>query len=108
MVRISFYPTDITHTVKNGKVIVQVYGRTTEGRQICVLDEDFEPYFYVVGGEKEALELLKQDDCQVVRVEKVKKNLNEHQIEAYKVFVNTPKAIPALKDLAKELGATVY
>ncbi len=100
----NFYPTDITYTVKNGKPIIQLYGRTTEGKQICVLDEDFEPYFYVVGNvDKEVLKALKQDDYQVVKIEKVKKNLNEHPIDAFKVFVNIPKGVPALKDLAKEL-----
>lgn len=104
----SFYPTDIAYTVKNGKAIIQLYGRTTDGKQICVLDESFEPYFYVVGGEKEALEALKQEDYSVVRVEKAKKNFNEHPIEAFKVFVNIPKGVFALKDLAKELGVEVY
>lgn len=104
----SFYPTDITYTVKNGKAIIQLYGRTTEGKQICVLDEGFEPYFYVVGGEKEAIEALKQDDYSVVRVEKTQKNLNEQPTEAWKVFVNIPKGVPVIKDLAKELGVDVY
>ncbi len=109
LVKTSFYPTDIAYTVKDGKAIIQLYGRTTEGKQICVLDENFEPYFYVVGNvDVKVLEALKQDDHHVVRVEKVKKNLNEHQIEAFKVFVNIPKAIPVLKDLAKELGVEVY
>ncbi len=102
--KILFYPTDITYTVRNGKPIVQLYGRTTDGRQICVLDEQFEPYFYVVGTPDIAqLEALRQDDYRVVRVEKAKKNLNEHEIEALKVFVNIPKGVPAIKDLAKNL-----
>jgi DNA polymerase I len=108
LVKLSFYPTDIAYTVKNGKAIIQLYGRTTEGKQICVIDESFEPYFYVVGGSKKELEVLKQDDYSVMRVEKVKKNLNEHPIEAFKVFVNIPKGVPVLKDLAKELGVEVY
>ncbi len=101
---VNFYPTDIAYTVRNGKPIIQLYGRTTEGKQICVLDENFEPYFYVVGDiDTKLLEVLRQDDYQVVRVEKVKKNLNEHPIEALKVFVNMPKGVPVIKDLAKEL-----
>jgi DNA polymerase elongation subunit (family B) len=69
-----------------------------------VLDENFEPYFYVVGkADVKALEALMQDDYRVVRVEKVKKNLNEHPIEALKVFTNIPKGVPVLKELAKEL-----
>ncbi|MEM3154386.1 MAG: DNA-directed DNA polymerase [Candidatus Woesearchaeota archaeon] len=105
----SFYPTDITYTVKNGKAIIQLYGRTAEGRQICVLDDTFEPYFYAVGKvDESALAALKKDDYSVVRVEKTRKNLNEQPVEAYKVFVNIPKAVPVLKDLAKELGTDVY
>ena len=101
----SFYPTDISYIVKNGKAVIQLYGRSIDGRQICVLDENFEPYFYVVGAvDTKKLEALKQDDCHVVRVEKVKKNLNEHETDALKVFVNIPKAVPVLKDLVKELG----
>jgi DNA polymerase elongation subunit (family B) len=105
---VNFYPTDIAYTVRNGKPIIQLYGRTVEGKQICVLDENFEPYFYVVGEvDVKALEALRQDDYQVVRVEKVKKNLNEHPTEALKVFVNIPRGVPALKDLAKELPGVI-
>ncbi len=104
MARVNFYPTDINYTVKNGKAIIQLYGRTAEGKQICVLDENFEPYFYVVGGiNPKEIEKLKQEDYHVVRVEKVRKNLNEHEIEALKVFVNIPKGVPIIKELAKEL-----
>ncbi len=104
----TFYPTDIAYTVRNGKPIIQLYGRTVEGRQICVLDENFEPYFYVVGDtDVKVLEALRQDDYCVVRVEKVKKNLNEHPTEALKVFVNIPKGVPVLKDLAKELPGVI-
>ncbi len=104
-----FYPTDINYTVKNGKPIIQLYGRTTKDKRICVLDEDFEPYFYVVGDiDVKVLEALQQEDYKVVRVEKAKKNLNEYETEALKVFVNIPKGVPVLKDLAKQLGADVY
>ena len=104
LVKTLFYPTDINYTVKNGKPVVQLYGRTIEGKQICILDENFEPYFYIVGSiDPKVIEALKQDDYHVVRVEKAKKNLNEHPIEALKVFVNIPKGVPVLKDLAKEL-----
>ncbi len=100
----SFYPTDIAYTVKNGKPIIQLYGRTTDGKQICVMDENFEPYFYVVGNaEPKEIEALKQDDYHVVRVEKTKKNLNEHPTEALKVIVNIPKGVPIIKELAQNL-----
>ena len=105
MVQFSFYPTDIAYTVKNGKPIIQLYGRTVDGKQICVLDENFEPYFYIVGEvDIKKLEALKQEDFRVVRVEKIKKNLNEQEKEAYKVFLNIPRGVPVIKDLVKELA----
>lgn len=104
-----FYPTDITYDVIDGKAVIKLYGRTTEGKQICVLDPNFEPYFTVVGDvTAKELESLKQDDFRVTRVEKVKKNLNEHPTEAFKVYVNIPKAVPALRELVKKLKATAY
>ncbi|VVB80858.1 DNA polymerase [uncultured archaeon] len=104
----SFYPTDINYVVKEGKPIIQLYGRTKEGRQICVLDS-FEPYFYAVGKvDVKDIEALRQDDFKVVRVEKVKKNLNERETSALKVFVNIPKAVPVIKDLVLQLGVDVY
>ncbi len=104
----SFYPTDINYVVKDGRPVIQLFGRTVDGKQICVLDE-FEPYFYVVGKiDVKDIECLKQDDFKVVRVEKIKKNLNEHPVDALKVFVNIPKAVPVLKDLVRQLGVDVY
>lgn len=104
----TFYPTDITYAVKNGKAIIQIFGRTTDGKQICAQDENFEPYFYATGLEEDELLKLKQDDNKVEKVEKVNKNLNEAPVQAYKVYVNIPKAVPVLKDLAKEKGAETY
>jgi len=106
-VKTSFYPTDIKYTVKDGKPVVQLYGRTVEGKQICVLDDKFEPYFYAIGSDVKEIEALKQDDYKVVKVEKVKKNLNEHEIDALKIFVNIPKGVPAIKDLVKDLPKVV-
>ena len=72
-----FYPTDINYIVKNGKPIIQLYGRTVDGKQICVHDENFEPYFYIVGDiDVKVLEALRQEDYHVIRIEKIKKNLN--------------------------------
>ncbi|HLC32959.1 MAG TPA: DNA-directed DNA polymerase [Candidatus Nanoarchaeia archaeon] len=101
---LSFYPTEIDYTIRNGKAIVQLFGRTAEGEQIVVLDEEFEPYFYVVGSPNlDELQDLQDADNKVVRVEKVIKNLNEKEIEAFKVFTNIPKAVPIIKDKAIQL-----
>lgn len=103
--KLSFYPTDIDYTVRNGKAVVRLFGRAVDGRQIVVLDEQFEPYFYVVGAPNiEELQNLNDGEYKVLRVEKIRKRLNEQEIDALKVFTNIPNAIHLLKDKAIQLA----
>ena len=39
-----FYPVDFSYKIIKGKAAIYMYGRTKEGKQICVVDHDFEPY----------------------------------------------------------------
>jgi len=102
--KLSFYPLDITYVVHDGKAVIRMFGRTTDGKQICVEDPSFEPYFTVTGTpDLKELEALKTDQFFVVRVEKAQRNVNETPTDVLRVFVNLPKAVPALKDLAKKI-----
>ncbi|MBI4146710.1 ribonuclease H-like domain-containing protein [Candidatus Woesearchaeota archaeon] len=108
--RLSFYPVDVTYVVRDGRAAILLYGRDVSGRQVCVVDDSFEPYFTVVGNiDPVLLEALRDGDFFVTRVEKVNKNLNEHDVDALRVFTNLPKGVPVLKDLAKSIpGVAVY
>lgn len=98
-----FYPTDIQYTVNNGKAVIQLYGRTTDGKQLCVLDENFEPYFYATGDMNQVdLETISEGEYRIVRVEKTRKRINEHEQDAWRLVVNLPKAVPILKDKVKD------
>ena len=103
----SFYPTDITYDVVDGKPRVLLFGRTLNNEQVCVIDSSFRPYFYAIG-DKEGLQVLEQDEFRVTEVQEVTKNLNEKEVKALKVFVNVPKAVPVLRKLAQELGFKVF
>lgn len=105
---LTFFPTDITYHIKDGKAVITLFGRTTDGKQICILDDTFEPYFTVVGGTEEELLALKQDNAHVTRVEKTTRNLNETPTECFHVFVDLPKSVPLIKDLAREKGYDCY
>jgi len=101
---LSFYPVDITYEVKDGKPIIKLFGRTTDGKQVCVLDDSFEPYFYVQGTVSEKkLESVQKDEFKVVRVEKCKKNVNEKEEDLFKVIVNIPKGVPVLKEIIVDM-----
>ncbi len=108
MVNIRFFPLDITYKVVNGKPLIYLFGKSLEGTQICVVD-DFEPYFYVIPKQldvKQKLVSLKLEEDQenyfVTKVEEVKKRFLEKEVNALKVFVNIPKAVPKIKDIVRE------
>ncbi len=42
------FVTDADYVVREGKPIIRLYGRTTEGKSAIILDPSFSPYFYVV------------------------------------------------------------
>ena len=46
--KVIFFPLDITYWVEHDKPVVYLFGRTTDNKQICVIDPNFEPYFYVI------------------------------------------------------------
>ncbi|MEM4254140.1 MAG: DNA-directed DNA polymerase [Candidatus Woesearchaeota archaeon] len=111
MVIVQFYPVDATYKVVNGKPQVYLFGRTIKGEQICVIDANFEPYFYAIPkkGEDPTPELLKLkterigETYSVTRIEPAPKKYLEHPVNALKVFVNIPKAVAELKDSARAL-----
>ena len=111
MVAVQFYPVDATYKVVNGKAQVYLFGRTVAGDQVCVIDQNIEPYFYVIPkpGEDPTAELLKLRRTQlgetysIVRVQPVQKKLLEQPVNALQAFTNIPKAVAALKDDVRAL-----
>ncbi|MBW3018645.1 DNA-directed DNA polymerase [Candidatus Woesearchaeota archaeon] len=103
-----FYPTDINYTVKEGKPIIQLFGRA-DGKQICLIDDSVLPYFYAKGtaSEEELLD-LKAENFYVVKVEEKERNINETPAKVYKVHVNLPKGVPKIKEKAYDIGMDCY
>lgn len=103
---VQFFLTDISYRMMNGKPAVHLYGRTKDGKVICIHDEHFEPYFYVLPKDADAarkeLETLsvteKGQEYKVVRVEAARKNIREHEQHVLKVFVDIPAGVPFLKE----------
>jgi len=118
MPKLQFYPIDLDYKVVRGKALVYIYGRTIEGKQICVVDEDFQPYFYVVPNKKTSISQLKEeltgfsikkDDStfEIVKAEPVKKILLGKEVEALKVITNLPKAVPVLREEIKNKASVM-
>ena len=43
---------DCDYIVVNNKPIVRIFGKTTEGKTVCVCHQNFLPYFYLYADEK--------------------------------------------------------
>ena len=105
---LSFFPTDVDYVVRDGRAVVRVFGRSVDGTQVCLLDDSFEPYFYVVGfPDIEKFKKIGDAEHKVVHVESVRKQLNEHEVDALQVFVNIPQAVPIIKDKVRDLVGVV-
>ncbi|MBD3361769.1 hypothetical protein GF358_03175 [Candidatus Woesearchaeota archaeon] len=105
-----FFPLDITYKIEDNSPVIYLFGRTKDGQQICVLDDSFRPYFWVVPRKGADLKLRikplfsekNNDRYEVVDVKEVRKKFNEKETLALKVSVNVPKAVPAIKEILKE------
>jgi len=107
--KVIFFPLDITYKVEKNKAVIYLYGRTTDNKQICVVDESFEPYFYVIPKAKGVLEKLQKikvernkELSEVTRTEKVKKHFLGKDVDAIKVYVKLPRDVPVIRDVIKD------
>ncbi len=109
MAGFQFYLLDITYKVVDEHPVVYLFGKTTNNESVCVVDDSFRPYFYVVPKKGEdikdrlkRLNLGKNNErYEIIKIEEIKKNFSEKEITVLKVYVNTPKSVPFLKDEIK-------
>ena len=82
------------------EVVVQVYGRTRDGISITARYYKFEPYFYVVEPNEQAIEMLESDKENVKRVEKepVKLFLGGRDVTCRKVVTTYPFVVPQVRE----------
>ena len=108
--KIQFFPLDATYKVQDGKAVINLYGKTIDGRQITVLDGNFEPYFYAVPKESisisDKLEKIRieneNETAFVTKTETVVKKFLGKEIFVIKVYVNLPSSVPVIRDVIKE------
>jgi len=111
--KIQFFPLDATYKIDDGKAIIYLYGRTADGRQICILDSSFEPYFYIIPKDSanisEKLEKIRIENVNdvsfVAKTETVIKKFLGKEVFAIKVYTNLPSSVPVIKDVIKEWEA---
>lgn len=108
MASIQFFPIDLTYRVIRGKAVIYMYGRTNDGKQICLVDENFEPYFLVIPKQGVNIDgfkdrLLKKAyekrgyKADIVKAEIITKKYNGKDVQVIKAYANLPKAVPNLR-----------
>ncbi len=99
--KIQFFPSDFKYKINNNSLITYVYGKTLDNKSICFIDEEYCPYFYVIGEKIETLvnEIKgirieeKNNIYFVKKIEMVERILSGKIAKALKVYVNRPKAL---------------
>ncbi|MFH1642357.1 MAG: DNA-directed DNA polymerase [Nanoarchaeota archaeon] len=107
--KLQFFPIDFSYKIIADKAVINIFGRTSDGRQVLVQD-NFEPYFYVVpknDSVKEKLEKIKieksdQNVAEVTRVEKVSRKFQGKDVDALMVFTKSPSDIPVIKEVIED------
>ncbi|MBW2991890.1 DNA-directed DNA polymerase [Candidatus Woesearchaeota archaeon] len=114
--KLTFYPLDITYKAIDGKTAILLFGRSTTGDQVIVLDNTFNPYFYAVLKEGsdaddfiERVKKVKVEgktyDSFVTDAKTAKKKLLGKNVIAVKIFCNLPKSVPVIRNEIKEWRA---
>ncbi len=118
MPEIAFYPIEINHGVENNKPVVSLFGRTADGKQVCVQDDTFQPYFLAVP-KKQELEKsrekienisIKKDNetITVTKTETKEMKLFGRTVNVIKVFTRLPGDIFELRREVKNKGIDTY
>ncbi|MBI2134146.1 ribonuclease H-like domain-containing protein, partial [Candidatus Woesearchaeota archaeon] len=106
--QLKFYPIDVSYRVIRDIAVLHLFGRAFDGSQVCVIDESFEPYFWMTGADREEIEALsvKRIDAEirVKRVEVHRKKFIGKEVNALKVFASLPSDIPILRESARRFG----
>ena len=113
MVTIQFYPLDIGHeTDESGKSMIQLFGRTLDGKKVCVFDESYLPSFYVIPKKykidelKRKIDNIKREDYRVIESKIVDRNYLREPVKAVLVFADKPISVKAIAEEIKEFEET--
>ncbi|MBU4283918.1 MAG: DNA-directed DNA polymerase [Nanoarchaeota archaeon] len=118
MVEIQFYPIDISYSIEQGKAVINLFGKTVDGKQICVQDDSFEPYFWVVSKKDsinkivekiEKIRVEKDKEISIVTKTEVKeKKFFGKNITAIKVFTKLPRDVNIIRNEIKNFDVETY
>lgn len=114
MTKIQFYPLDITYKIFSDRPVIYLFGKAVDGQQVCIVDEGFKPYFWLIveGQDAEAISKVVQkvsvDDkkgkAYVVNTDVHIKKFLGKDVTCLKVFVKLPWQVPVIAKEVRGVG----
>ena len=108
--KIKFFPLDAVYKIVDGKAVINLYGTTSDGRPICILDDNFEPYFYIIPKDginisEKLLKIRIENDSEtsyVIKAETMVKKFLGREVFLIKAYTNIPSAVPIIVEAIKK------
>lgn len=105
-VGVQFYLIDIDSDSSGN---IKLYGRTLDGKRICVIDRNFKQYFWVIPKEDinelkkelENIEIKNNERIIKIKTEIHKKIYQNEEVEAFKIILEQPGDLKLVKDEIK-------
>ncbi|HKZ45566.1 MAG TPA: DNA-directed DNA polymerase [archaeon] len=101
---------DLDYTLIENKPTVRIFCRSENGKNVLVLDSNFEPYFYAMPKEGKLTELKKKIgeldtkklETKILKVETVEKIWNGEKTKLIKITIDNPRKIPEVRNEIKD------
>jgi DNA polymerase I len=106
---LKFQLLDCDYFMNGNRAVVRLFGKTEEGKTVCVFNEDVEPYFYVLpsGTDKNGAQLVadflkKKFGSLITKIENVQRFLpigfQEEKSDMLKVTLTDPSKVPSVRE----------
>ncbi|MGZ4935677.1 MAG: DNA polymerase domain-containing protein [Halobacteriota archaeon] len=109
--RLQCFLLDVDYITVEGRAVVRMWLKDGDGHDIIAYDSHFEPYFYAVTEDSDAVMSVVAarggEEIRPNRFERVTRRDFGRPIEVLKVYVDHPQHVPLLREKVAELGVSV-
>jgi DNA polymerase I len=102
---------DVDYITLDGRAVIRLWLKDELGRNIIAFDPTFEPYFYAVTDDADAImsvaSMRSGEEIRPNRVERVVRKDFGQPVNVLKVYVDHPQHVPILREKVAEVGVSV-
>ncbi len=109
--RLRCFLLDVDYITLDGRAVIRLWLKDELGRNIIAFDPTFEPYFYAVTDDADAIMSVAStrsgEEIRPNRVERVVRKDFGQPVTVLKVYVDHPQHVPILREKVAEVGVSV-